>query len=202
MKSKEQDHDEEHGPYWQHDLAIGEACIQRDAHTIRLRVHHSEERYRKHNELFPLLHKTGVRDYVHAKPYILVPDITLTVDLYPQPKPSDAVGEVVSSRWEGMRPQDIGQAQAWLYRPERTIMLWECFLEGRFRQDDPTHDEVQRVLWTGFERWLVERFPGAERIATPFREPLYPDEQWQQFLRAQGYTPFTLATFAKEGPAR
>ena len=42
------------------------------------------------------------------------------------------------------------------------------------------------------------RMYNVDRMATPFREPLYPDEQWQAFLRQQGYTPFTPATFVKE----
>lgn len=46
---------QEHDPYWQQDLAIGEGRFYRDRlFTIRLRLHTSVERFRDHQELVPL----------------------------------------------------------------------------------------------------------------------------------------------------
>jgi hypothetical protein len=75
------------------------------------------ERYHGRNvaELVPLAHPVGERGYVHARPYVLEPEITLTVGLFPTLREGGAVGEVVDSAWEGMRHVEIGQAQAWHY---------------------------------------------------------------------------------------
>ena len=40
--------------------------------------------------------------------------------------------------------REIGQAQAWYYPADHLLVLWECFLEDPFRQDEPTADELLR----------------------------------------------------------
>ena len=101
--------EQEHHPYWQEDVAIGEAVLFRgERSTIRMRLHTTTERYASRRELVPLSQPTGERVYVHAKPYILVPDVTLTVGLYPAPTDAGTIGAVHGSDWTGMRHEDIG----------------------------------------------------------------------------------------------
>lgn len=45
-----------------------------------------------------------------ARAYILVPDITLTVDLSREPVPTGGgVGTVVGSEWQGMRHEELAR---------------------------------------------------------------------------------------------
>ena len=39
MEEHEPNHHSEQDPYWQHDEAIGEARLQWDVYTVRLRLH-------------------------------------------------------------------------------------------------------------------------------------------------------------------
>ena len=165
---------------------------------VRLKLHQSEERIRDHEELLPLEHKSGPRLYVHAKPYVLEPAITLTVGLCPTSTETGAVGEVVGSEWEGMRHREVGQAQAWYYPLDRLLMLWECYLFDSYRQTDPVHDPALHAVWQGFEAELLRRFPEAERMATPAWEDIYERPAWQTFLAQQGFQPATPGVFLKE----
>lgn len=184
-------------PYWQEDIAIGEGRLFRgETYTIRMRLHIETERFHRHHEIVPLSETRGERVYIHGKPYILVPDITLSIGLYPQPEPTGAIGAVTGSAWTGMRHEDIGQAQAWFYPMDRLVMLWECFPDERFSTADPRTDATLGTLWTGFERFLVEHFPEAERIATTW-EDKYARPLWQEFLAAHGYQPVVPAAFIK-----
>jgi hypothetical protein len=194
MSERERVHDH----YWQDDVTIGEGLIGRSPHTIRMRVHSAREHFRHHHELLSLSVAAGERIYVHAKPYILVPDITLSVGLYERPTTTGAIGEVTGSDWTGMRHEEIGQMQAWYYpNPnDRLVMLWECYAEERYRALDPRDDATLAVLWSGFERWLIHRFPEAERLATTW-EDLYPRSAWHAFLADQGYQQVAPAAFAK-----
>lgn len=95
---------ESRDPYWHDDLLLTEAAsIRGTPRTVRLQLHHSTERYHQQSELFPLMTIRGERDYFHGKPYLLVPDVTVTVGLYPRSGSGDAIGEVIGSGWQGMR---------------------------------------------------------------------------------------------------
>ncbi len=194
------DREQERDPYWWDDIALGEAPVYRQVHTIRARIHTASERFHRHHELVPLTETTGTRVYVHAKPYILIPDITLTVGLYRQPDAQGAIGAVRGSEWEGLRHEDIGNCQGWFYPTDRLVMLWEAFVEDRFRQADPREDPAMLAVWQGFERFLVSRFPTARQLVTPW-EDLYARPTWQTFVESQGYRPFTPATFVKDIPS-
>lgn len=185
--------------YWTADLALGEARVGRETALVRLRLHRSAERYHRREgaEFVPLAAPAGVRHYVHAQPYLLEPRITLAVGVYPAPTTQDAIGEVVSATWEGMRHRALGQAQAWHYPADRLLVLWECYLLDPWRHADPTQDPLQALLWQGFERVLVERFPHADRIVTPSWENLYARPAWQAFLGGQGYAPVGHGVFGK-----
>ncbi len=80
-------------------------------------------------EISPIGIKNGVRTYLHLRPFVLVPDITLTIGLYPQPRSDKAIGEVVRAHEREMREVEIGNVQAQSY-PDRTLVLWECLLHG------------------------------------------------------------------------
>lgn len=93
------DSNEEEEPFWQLDEAIGEGWFfgENEKTTIRLKVHISSERYHRAGELDEILSlqaKSGTRIYVMANPYILEPDYTLSVGLYPQPAQEGTIGEV------------------------------------------------------------------------------------------------------------
>ena len=164
---------------------------------VRLRLHVSEDRFRGRETLYPLAHPNASRTYIHAKPYVLEPEIVLGIDLFPAPVLDGAVGTVRSASWEGMRHRVVGNAQAWHYPADRLLVFWECFLEDRVRHADPLRDPLLATVWTGFERLLRDRFPATERIATPSWEDFYERPAWQQFLGDQGFLPFSPGCFVK-----
>lgn len=165
---------------------MGEAWLAGQPATLRLRLHTSSEPYRvpgTHKEIVPLRPGSGLRRYVLARPYI---------------------GSTHHARRgrQGERlaclERSIGNAQAWFYEHDRTLVLWECFLESDFRRPDPVDDTTFHVLWRGFEDHLLGRFPAARRVITPSWEPVYDRCDWQQFLRSQGYLPVNRLAFVKE----
>lgn len=202
----------EHAPesYWQEDVSIGELEFQERHYPLWMRLHRSQETYHEHRELVPLAETTGERLYLHAKPYILVPDLRLTVAVDDPSrssngnglKPPDArqIGRVLSAERAGWRSRDLGNAQGWSYPADRLIMLWECFLEDWCRRSDPLADPLLRRVWQSFEEQLIKEVPDAERIVTPSWEDLYRREAWQAFLMQQDYTPESAAVFSKPLP--
>ena len=156
-----------------------------------------------HPELFQVRQDSGTRASLHAKPYIFAPDTQLTVSLSPQPDLQDshgAIGTVTEARLRGLRPQDIGHAQAWYYPQDRVIVLWECFLQPHYRDgDDPAMDTLHTALWQGFEGSLRRRFAQAQRIMTTW-EDSYARPAWQRFLEKHGYRQGALASFVKAAP--
>lgn len=189
-------------PFWQFDEVIGEIDIGDEPTTIHLRAHISEEHYHRgtdSEEIVPLAARRGTRVYVMARPYILEPDISFTIALYPTPAPDGAIGEVVSSEQKGVRPREIGQAQAWLYREERTLILWEAYLHDWARTPDPRADTTLKAVWEGFERFLLRHLEGVDRIVSPSWEPIYEDTTaWRQFLESLGYRQVNDRAFEKQ----
>jgi hypothetical protein len=179
---------------------LGEAAITGSPFTIRLKGHRSEESYRdRENEIIPLVQPHGQRSYLHARPYVLLPDIELTIAIARGPLKDGAIGTVIGSEVRGMREQMIGNAQSWYYPADRTAILWECYLFDWCRHgENPLADEALVTLWTGFERVVREQFPEATRIATPSWENLYDRTLWESFLRTQNYKPFTRLAFLKD----
>src|SRR6266699_4440781 len=160
---------------------------------VRGKVHKSEEQYNlRHAEtdIEPIQTLKGQRSYFHLKPYVLVPDIRLTIGLYNTPKlyadQEPAIGEVINSYEKPhMREQEIGQAQACYYPLDKTIVLWECYLYEFVRETSLGADPNMRDLWQGFERFLHTQCVGAERITTPANDPIAETmEVYQQFLGA------------------
>lgn len=170
---------------------------------VRAQIHLSDEKYRRDrlDPEYPVLeHKTGTRTYVHMQPYILRPNYTITVALYPHPK-NEAIGEVVKSGLaeKPMQRDEAGNAQLWYYPEDRILLLWECFLGSRLRAAQLLPDQNMRKLWEGVEKWALGQFPDTKLIAVPNWEPLFDRAQYQRFLNTLGYTqhPEAKAVFHK-----
>jgi hypothetical protein len=54
-------------------------------------------------------------------------------------------------------------------------------------------------LWQAFERYLVQKFPQASTLATPFNDPIaHTIEEYQAFLKTLGYSPLAEAAYGKK----
>src|SRR6266568_9153377 len=147
--------------YWTHDTAlfIGTFPYYRnDPRMVQGRIHVSEEHFSNSsvNEIIPLSTKKGTRQYVSMQPYVLEPELFMTVGMYPKPKQyadqDEAIGEVLSTQVKGMRQHQIGNAQAWYYPADKTIVLWECFFDSQVRSiQSLTEDTHMPKLWKSFE---------------------------------------------------
>jgi hypothetical protein len=168
------------------------------------RFHISEERFEasKH-EITPITEKKGMRTYVMMQPYVLEPIRTFTVGLYNSPKhyadQESAIGRTIGQhKQEGYWEVQMGNAQAWYYHTDKIIILWECFFDQRFHMHPFATDANMRQLWTGFEQWLLQQFPKATTLATPFNDPIAESiDEYQSFLKMLGYSPIAEAAFGK-----
>src|SRR5258708_7929889 len=152
-----------------------------DAVLVRGKVHVEQESYRRsevNKEITPIGIKEGERPYLHLRPFVLIPDIILTIGLYPEPHPGRATGEVVGAREQRMKEMEIGNVQAWSY-PDGTLVLWECFLHEFVSDRSIFTDPNMAALWRGVESFLVQQFPQVERIVTTAHDPMFDTEQYQ-----------------------
>jgi hypothetical protein len=172
----------------------------KDPVQVRGKVHQSEEQYHLHKaetEIEPITMLRGTRHYIHCKPFVLVPDIRLTIGLYPQQSETGAIGEVLEAHQQKHKEVEIGQAQAWYYPTDKVLVLWECFL-FEFARDKPLLEDVNmKSLWEGFTRFLLQQFPEAARITTPHHDPIFDTEEYHQFLSSLGYGPVAKAAWGK-----
>ena len=54
-------------------------------------------------------------------------------------------------------------------------------------------------LWQVFERYLVQKFPQASTLATPFNDPIAESiEEYQAFLKTLGYSPLAESAYGKK----
>jgi hypothetical protein len=190
-------------PYWQHDVAI-ETPPSYDltgGFGFRFKIHEGTERYGRSHEDLIRLTGPGTRLYFHGKPYQLLADHHLTVGLFSIPPPSGEIGLVEDVRWEGFKHQELGNAQGWYYPENRTLVLWECFLEDRYRGGPPWDDTLNLIIWQVWERFLIDHSPGVDTVVTTW-EDIYDREIWQLFLEGQGYRRVTPASFAKQVAGR
>ncbi len=192
--------------FWTHDTPLFHGSFRyykNISQPVRGKIHVSNEGYYnvKH-EIVPIATPKGERTYIMLHPYVFEPEIILTVGLHNQPKryadQESPIGKVISSRQQGIREREIGNAQAWYYHQDKTIVLWECYLHSYVRDNPLLEDENMKQLWKGFEKWLVKQFPKATRIVTPFNDPIAQTiEEYQQFLRSLDYEPVEKAAFGK-----
>jgi hypothetical protein len=168
------------------------------------RFHTSEEQYTdSREEVIPIKEKKGKRTYIMMQPYVREPNLTLTIGLYDKPKQyadqESPIGEVIGSKQKGFREVQVGNAQAWYYQGDKTIVLWECFFNERYMKHPLPTDVSMQNLWKGFELWLVKKFPKATTLATPFNDPIAKSiEEYQAFLNKLGYFPLAEGAFGKK----
>ena len=175
----------------------------RTPQQVHGRFHASDERYFDgSHEIIPLQAPKGTRTYVMMHPYVLEPKLTFTVGLYNKPKQyadqESPIGEVIGSNHEGFREAQVGNAQAWYYPADKTIVLWECFFDDRFRKYPLPEDTNMQMLWQSFEHYLLKQFPQATTLATPFNDPIADSiDEYQAFLKTLGYSPLVQGAFGK-----
>src|SRR5918992_1247999 len=189
----QQPHDTD--PYWTNNLILGEGDVQGHKSLIRLHLHRSEETF-EHTlgEIFPLSTRRGKRTYFHAKPYILIPRMTLTIGLTRPKADSDEIGRVIGSDVTKLQEREIGNAQAWYYPAEKALVLWECYPYEQFAKEDPRIDPLLATLWQGFEKYLLKELPETTRIYTEY-EPIYENQAYKAFLAKQGYRAIDKGAF-------
>jgi hypothetical protein len=185
-------------PTRQLDEELGEVSFFGEPWTLRVKAALLDEPYRRslRSEIVPLTAERGTRTVVHAQPYIIVPHITLEVAPTAHPT-GGQLGEVTDSRWEGMRPEYIGQCQGWYYHEDRTLVVWEALLEDRYQTGEAPDDANLRLLWQGFEAFLLRQFPDAQQLVTTPDDPLYEVADYQRFLKSLGYQPLSPQAFGK-----
>jgi hypothetical protein len=172
-------------PYWQNDLSLGDGIFSNKARSIRMLLHITTNYSLARQEIVPLPHRAGMRTVVHARPYIRRPRSwfgTLIRRVLPAPMPDTPY-------------EEIGDCQAWYYHTDSVLILWGCYLS---QPTEPRIDQNLSTIWQGFEQVLVASFPDTRCIATPSWEPVYATQDWQAFLRRQGYQPFNTQAFLKE----
>jgi hypothetical protein len=129
----------------------------REPQQLHGRFHISEKQYTSaRHEIIPLTEKSGRRTYVKMQPYVRKPKLTMTIGVYDTPKhyadQDSAIGKVIGApRQQGFRETQIGDAQAWYYPADKTIVLWECFFDRGFRKHPFAEDSNIQQLWKGFE---------------------------------------------------
>lgn len=192
--------------FWTHETPLFHGSFryyQNKSQPVRGKIHVSHERYSHlDHEIVPIAAPKGERTYIMLHPYVFEPEIILTVGLHENPKQyadqESPIGEVISSRQEGIREKEVGNAQAWYYPQDKTIVLWECYLYSYVRDHPLLEDENMKQLWKGFEKWLVKQFPEASKIVTPFNDPIAQTiDEYHQFLRSLDYEPVAKAAFGK-----
>src|SRR5918992_1602270 len=194
--------------YWTYDIPLFTGRFpyyRNEPQMVQGKIHLSKQRiYTKIvHEIVPLKSKRGFRSYVNLRPYVLEPQFVINFGMYSKPKQyadqESAIGQVLSSKVNGVRQHVVGSAQAWYYPKDKLIVLWECFLHSPMRNKPLLEDENMRQLWDGFERWLMKQFPKAKTLATPFNDPIAESiDEYQSFLRSLGYEPVAKAAFGKK----
>ena len=116
-----------------------------------------------------LKNRKGTRIYHLLHPYVLQPNIVMNLVIQPKhyADAGDVLGRTTDARVAGVRHEDIGSAQAWYYQQDNVLVLWECFLSDFARDVPLLNDTNMTHLWTGFEEWLLNRYPDTEQIVTP-----------------------------------
>lgn len=159
----------------QFDVYLGDGCVGGQLASVRLRVEPGRSPYRYRTARLARCHGHGGDVFLRARPYI--------VTAQPSTKPWLEDG----SDNGAPRRTEIGVVRAWYEAEERLLVLWECSLFPWLRATECRSDRLLIMFWTGCERELSRCLPGVERILTPSRQPSYPDDAWQAFLRDRGF---------------
>jgi hypothetical protein len=97
------------------------------------------------------------------------------------------------------RPLQVGAAQSWYYPADHTAVIWELLLTPAYMCEEPAESLLLRSLWTRYEVFLAERYPGLQQYMTTWED----DDQrpaWEAFLSGTGYCKTAAATFGKRAP--
>jgi hypothetical protein len=193
--------------FWTHDTLLFEGSFRyyrNKKQQVRGKIHVGEEQYDFYNfghslERAYLNNQKGTRIYQLMHPYVLQPNIVMSFAVQPKHYADlgTILGKTIDSRVEGLRHHDIGNAQAWYYPEDKVLVLWECFLHDFIRDVPLRKDTNMSQLWTGFEKWLLDRYPETEKIVTPYADPIWNVKEYQSFLRARGYKKGISGTFVK-----
>jgi hypothetical protein len=194
--------------FWTHHLPLFTAhfpTYYTKPQKVFGKFHTSEEQYFGNaSEIVPIKQKKGKCTYIMMHPYVFEPKFTLTIGLYNKPKryadQDEAIGKTIGQpKQEGFREAQVGNAQAWYYHEDKTIVLWECFFDSRFHKHPFQEDTNMQNLWKGFEHWLIKQFPQATTLATPFNDPIAESiDEYQDFLRSLRYSPIAEGAFGKK----
>lgn len=193
----------DHDSFWTEHAELFQGIFpyyRNTPYAVHAKFHRSEEQYRDVNhEIVPVSQPKGTRTYVMMHFYTIEPDVYITFNVKPKVYADlgEVLGNVQSSEVKGLREQQIGNAQAWYYPADRTIVLWECFFDRHFRGTALTQDTNMNALWQHVEYALKDFFPDSTRIVTPFSDPLFTTEEYQTFLRTLGFEPVAKAAFGK-----
>jgi hypothetical protein len=128
---------------------------------------------------------------------LLIPSLNCVSPIHNSPKPTGEIGTVASSSVKDLQAVEVGQAQAWYYPQDHSLVLWECFLETPFRNPVLLADQLHKLVWQGFEQHLRKEVPEVQRIYTTF-EPIYDRPVWAKFLKTQGYKKIDKVAFVKK----
>ncbi len=196
-------HPSPEAPYWADDLSLfaGRFRLTRnEPSTIRACVHYTDESYRRHAdgpEIVSLSPATRTRTHLRLQPYLALPDLRAIVEFSPTTPADTHVGTLAGAGFAPDRVHPIGDAQAWYYPADHTLVLWECFLDDRYRDAPLADDDNTARLWDGVEDYLTTHFPTATRIITPPDDPLFDDDAYRAFLHARGFAPLSPTAFGK-----
>lgn len=167
--------------YWQEREDWGDVELETGKRMpLFARIHDERENYSHYSirtELgLNVSSLRGERDYIHVRLEREVPRIRLTILLGKSMLALDQIreeresqiGVVAGSRRTGADYLVVGSCQAWYYPADRILVLWETKLyESNKQAVAPVDNRLLRDIWQKFEKWLLNRFPQAERIATP-----------------------------------
>jgi len=85
-------------------------------------------------------------------------------------------------------------------RCKAVATIWEAYLSSAFREPLLAMDANMTRLWVGIEDDLLTHFPAVKQITTPFRDPQFPDTDYQAFLASLDYEPVAKAAWGKHIP--
>ncbi len=106
--------------YWTLDTSLFEGRFRyfgTELALVRGKVHTENEDYWPsdiNQEITPIAITRGVRTYVHCKPFVLTPDIVVTIGLYKQPSETGAIGEVIASQEAPKMKEGFQRPGRWL----------------------------------------------------------------------------------------
>lgn len=178
--------DAERPVYRQLDVSLGDITLAGVPLPLRLRIEQGRTPGRRRTEQLALQHGHGEPRYLHVRPYLTVgrgaaATAELAAIMTPWPRS-------VSDPAAGPPMVSVGRVRAWRTPSDSTLTLWECTLDQWF-WPALERQRALETLWAGCETALTDWLRDIAQIVTPLRQPGWPMEARQAFLRARGYRP-------------